>query len=162
MQKLKRTKCKRAMLILLSILFLWAAFGFSRSAATAEAAAVQPQEEPAETQGLYVVLRLALTSDGDVIYSTVTNTFTLFPSTVYVIVELYYSEEYYESYSDMTLAARNTIADLDQGESISASASTGGKQLWWQARMRYKKDNDTWKEMYTNSYEYAADGTLLG
>lgn len=89
------------------------------------------------------------------------NDFTLFPATVIVIVELYSSDTYYESYTQMTLTSRNTIDDLNMGNTIKAEASTGGVQKYWQARMRYKIDNKAWEERVTDSLLYDANGNYI-
>lgn len=156
-------KIKKYILLLITeILFAVTMFGMTQHVGIVEAVAVHEEEQPvAELQGLYVDLSLTLTNEGDMICAIAKNEFTLFPSTVRVIVELYSSEEYYDLYADMTLESRNTISDLNIGKSISASSSTDGRQLWWRARMRYKKDNDDWKEVITNAYLYDKDGNLL-
>ena len=95
------------------------------------------------------------------IWTTVKNDITIFPATVYVIVELYVSPTYQEKHEDMTLIAVNSTMDLNMGETITAEASTGGVQQYWQGRMRYKVDNKAWEVRDTGTYLYSADGTFL-
>lgn len=111
--------------------------------------------------GLYVSLSLSINGGNGKVWATVRNDVTLFPATVYVIVELYSSDTYHESHLDMELVATNSIADLNMGKSIVAECSTGGVQKYWQARMRYKKDNSGWKSEATNSWLFGPNGEWL-
>lgn len=61
----------------------------------------------------------------------------------------------------MTLTSRNTIDDLNIGNTLVAEASTGGVQKYWQARMRYKVDNRSWKEEVTDSLLIDGDGNYI-
>lgn len=115
----------------------------------------------ASTRGIYTALSLSINGGNSRIWATVKNDLTLFPSTVFVIVELYSSETYCESYLDMELVSRNSTTDLNMGDTIVAEGMTGGVQKYWQARMRYKRDNDAWKEGNTGTLLYSADGTFL-
>lgn len=112
-------------------------------------------------RGLYAKLQLAIDGGDGTIIATVKNVFTLFPSTVNVIVELYSSEERQESYTAMTLSTRNSTLDLDQGETISTTASTEGKTLWWTARMRYKINFKDWEERVTNIIQFDGLGNFI-
>lgn len=62
----------------------------------------------------------------------------------------------------MELVARNTIADLNMGETLVAEASTGGVQKYWHGRVRYKADNNAWKELSTGTVLFSASGAYLG
>lgn len=110
------------------------------------------------TRGLYTALSLSINGGNSRVWATVKNDFTLFPATVIVVVELYSSNTYYEDYRQMTLISRNTTPDLDMGDTIRAEASTGGVQKYWQARMRYKVDNNAWAEKVTDSLLYDGNG----
>ncbi len=116
----------------------------------------------ASPYGLFTSLSLSINGGNSKIWATVKNDFTLFPSTVTVIVELYSSNTYYESHTDMELVSINSIEDLNMGKSIVAECSTGGVQKYWQARMRYKIDNGGWQSRTTGTMLYSADGTYLG
>lgn len=107
-------------------------------------------------------LEIALNGGDGEVWTTVKNKFTLFPSTVYVIVQLYVSDVYCEDYKDMTLVASNSTMDLDLGKTIEARASTGGKQCYWMGRMRYKIDGDPWDERTVGVGLYSATGEFLG
>lgn len=108
-------------------------------------------EEEASPCGFFTELSLSIDgSDGEV-YATVKNAFTLLPSTVQVILDLYYSPNYQYSYTDMTLAARDIVGDLNMGKSLTVYASTNGEQLWWTARIYYKIDSKDWQETYTDA-----------
>ena len=115
----------------------------------------------AKPLGLYTHLTLNINGGNGKMWATVKNDFTLFPATVKVIVELYSSDTYYESYTDMTLVATKSIDDLNIGKSISVEASTGGVQKYWQARMRYKIDNGGWKSETTGTILCNAEGGYI-
>ena len=93
--------------------------------------------------------------------TAVKNDVTIFPSTVIVIVELYSSETYQESYQNMTLEQKVQTGDLNLGKTITAEASTGGVQKYWLGRTRYKVDNGAWKEMKTGVCIYDANGNFV-
>ena len=97
-----------------------------------------------EPRGWHTSLSLSLNGGNSKVWATVKNDFTLFPATVNVIVELYSSSEYQESYQNMTLVATNSISDLDMGKTIVAESSTGGVDKYWYGRMRYKIYNKAW------------------
>lgn len=134
---------KKILTLLVCALLLVPFFGLSRKIAFAEN---EPAEEPL---GIYTRMSLVLDGKNGEVWATAKNEFTLFPATVQVYVELYYSSEYHESYQDMILAERNYIYDLDQGKSIQAYGLTNGKTLYWAARATYKPDTNGWKEMFT-------------
>ena len=58
----------------------------------------------------------------------------------------------------MTLVASNYIYDLDQGETLSVTASTEGRQSFWKARARYKIDNKPWQERLSETVLFDKDG----
>ncbi len=116
----------------------------------------------ASPYGLYTHLSLSINGADGRIWATVRNDFTLFPANVKVIVELYSSDTYYESYTDMELICMNSIEDLNMGNSIVAEGYTQGVQKYWQARMRYKIDNKVWESRTTGTMLYSADGEYLG
>ncbi len=117
------------------------------------AGAPRKEASAAEAEPLGLLTRLSLTLDGGNgdVWATVKNEFTLFPATVTVYLELYYSYEYRESYTQMTYSGEAYIYDLDMGETLQYSASTEGKQRYWKARIHYKVDSDDWKEELTNT-----------
>lgn len=121
-------------------------------------------EEPDEEAVPYSTTTLSLTinsGDGKV-WATVKNDFTLFPSTVIVIVQLYSSETYAESYTEMTLVSQNSIDDLNIGKTVKTEAETGGVEKFWLARMRYKINNASWASRDTGACRISASGEFLG
>ncbi len=139
----------------------------TESASAAENRAEETETMSQEEQSVEprILTNLALTLDGESseITAAVKNVFTLFPSTVYVNLELYVSDTYTNgmSYLDMELVERKSALDLNMGESISITVSTQGRQRYWCARMRYKIDNDSPDERVTMICLYAADGMLI-
>lgn len=119
-------------------------------------------ENEATPRGLFASLSLAINGGDGMIWATVKNDFTLLPSTVVVIVELYCSDTYYESHEDMELVSINSTEDLNMGKTITAEASTGGVQKYWQGRMRYKVDKKGWQSETTGTMKYSAEGEYLG
>ena len=118
--------------------------------------------EEVNTKGIYTSLSISLNGGDSKVWTTVRNDFTLFPSTVFVIVQLYSSYTYCEDYRDMTLVTATSTTDLNMGESIVAEASTGGEQKYWLGRMRYKVDNKDWEERTVGVGLYSAEGEFLG
>ncbi len=123
---------------------------------------IEIPDENISTRGLFTSLSLSIKGGNSKITVTVKNDFTLFPSTVYVIVELYCSLEYQEKHEDMKLVSINSTMDLNMGDTIIAEASTGGVQQYWQGRMRYKIDTKAWDERNTGTVKYSATGDPLG
>lgn len=113
------------------------------------------------TRGLAVSISLSIDGGNGNVWAKAKNEFTLFPSTVEVYVELYSSTTYQESYTTMTLVSMNHISDLDMGHSLQAIASTNGTQLYWQARVRYKLDNNSWKSKTTSTFLFNAQGNYI-
>lgn len=130
------------------------------SAMSTDAETVPPMVQT-ESRGWITNLRLFIWGENSQIWAEVENQFTLFPSEIAVYVELYSSEVYRESYTEMILEERDYIADLNMGETIRVSASTGGKQKYWMARMRYKFNDRDWEEKMTDALLYSADGVCL-
>ena len=129
--------------------------------ASAEPMMIAQEDGDVSTKGIYTALSLSINGGNGNIWATVKNDITIFPSTVWVIVELYTSDTYQESHINMELVCRNSTTDLNMGEIIRAEASTGGVQKYWQGRMRYKVDSGAWKEGTTGTLLYSADGTFL-
>ena len=123
---------------------------------------IQNSNEDVSTRGIYTSLSLSINGGDGKIWVTAKNDITIFPATVFVIVELYSSNTYYESHTDMELVCRNSTTDLNMGDTVVAEGITGGVQKYWQGRMRYKVDNGSWKEETTGTLLYSADGTFLG
>ncbi len=119
-------------------------------------------EAEEDTRGIYTYLSLSINGGDGKVWATVKNDITIFPSTVYVTVELYASDVYCSSYTDMELVTVNSVNDLNIGQTVTAQAETGGKKRYWLGRMRYKVDSGAWKSGDTGIVLYDADGTYLG
>ena len=117
--------------------------------------------EEAEPRGIYTSLSLSMDGGSGRVWATAKNDLTIFPSTVRVTVELYCSDVYCASYENMTLAASNSISDLNMGESITVNCSTGGKQKYWQGRMVYKIDNKAPESKVTMVMIFDANGNFI-
>ncbi len=115
-------------------------------------------EENGAPLGIYTDLQFALNGENGTVTASVKNKFTLFPSTVTVNLELYRSYDLQDSVSSMTLITSNNIYDLDQGETLSVTASTEGRQSFWKARARYKIDNKPWQERLSETVLFDKDG----
>ena len=85
----------------------------------------------ADERGILTIMNISFTSGNGSVTVTATNQLTIFPATVFVRVELYRSQEYCPDYRDMRCVSTKSIGDLDMGNSISASYSTSGEQMYW-------------------------------
>lgn len=111
---------------------------------------------------LFAALSLSLNGGDGKVWATVRNDFTLFPSTVSVVVQLFCSLNYTEDYHDMECVAMNSTEDLDQGNMISAESGTNGEQKYWIGRLRWNEDYGEWKDKTVGPLLYSAEGEFLG
>lgn len=163
------TKTKKLFATLMALSFSVGVFGLfaERRAASADtderkrASSVTDGEGP-KRPPLLTNLSISIQGKNGTITTTVRNDITVFPSTVFVCVELYSSPTYYESYRDMTLVSSDMTDDLNMYRSISASASTNGQQMYWQGRMRYQINSGEWRDAVTGTCFYTADGVFAG
>ena len=163
-------KNKRFLSLAVAALSLFAgmtALGGNRASAAAEetdgsSGTTLESNEDISTRGLFTSLSLSINGGDGKVWATVRNDITIFPATVQVIVEIYYSEEYQESYENMTVADRQATTDLNMGKTIVAEASTNGRELYWQGRMRFKIDNKAWETRSTGTIHCGPDGEYLG
>lgn len=162
---MKTTNRNPIILIIVSVILFVAMFAIVCGSANQYAYAIDEPDtgfnQDPSTRGLYTSLSISINGGNGKVWTTVKNDVTIFPSTVIVIVELYSSETFQQSYTNMTLEQKVQIGDLNLGKTITAEASTGGVQKYWQGRTRYKVDNGAWKEMKTGICLYAADGTFI-
>ncbi len=161
MTKIKRTVLL-AILLLLSIVFC---LGVGSKFVKAETvhddhSEYSSKNEKITPRGIYTKLNFSLYGEYGQVMITVRNKFTLFPATVTVNLELYRSDTYQEDFLNMTLVATNYIYDLDQGETLTASASTNGKQNYWKARAYYKVDKKDIQEYISDTKLFNADGIV--
>ena len=159
MGKIKRT-VSLFVLLMFTVLLCFGAVGCKSKTLEEEDNFVASDE--GSSYGLYTNLALSLDGGDGKVWATVKNTFTLFPSAVTVKVELYNSDTYKESYTDMTLVASNYVSDLDYGKSVTAEYSTNGKSSYWKARMYYRIDKDGWQERVTNTALFDTKGITTG
>lgn len=116
-----------------------------------------------EKVGSVILTTLVLTIDGNdgYVWAKATNKITIFPSTVRVIVELYSSMTYQESYLDMEQEGRKYVHDLDMGQSVTLKVPTNGIQRYWKARMLFKVDNDDWDTRVTSTWLLDENGIII-
>lgn len=115
----------------------------------------------ADAYGVYTNLTLSLDCGEGKVWASVKNTFTLMPSKVRVSVELYASEDYKPSYKEMSLVSENAVTDLNMGDSVTAEATTNGKEMYWQARAYYKVDEKDWQERTTKIWQIKGNGNIV-
>ena len=118
-------------------------------------------EKVAEPYGIYTALSLSIDGSGGYVWATATNEITIFPSTVRVIVELYSSMTYQESYLDMEQEGREYVHDLDMGQRVTIKVPTNGVQRYWKARMLFKVDNDDWDTRVTSTWLLDGNGIII-
>lgn len=158
-----RTKLVSMTLILILILFSIICFG-SISSAYAETVVVENSEikvngdEEAVPYGLFTNLTLSIDGGNGQVWATAKNKFTMFSSSIPVVVEIYSSDTYQESYTNMTLESRNYINNLKMGQTVTATASTNGQQKYWKGRMYFNIDNKGWDEEVTSTWLCDANG----
>lgn len=152
--------------ITIALIFLFSTFTtintFEKRRVEATEQRIEWQTDAETSERLLTNLEISLNGGNGEVWATVKNKFTLFPSTVYVIVQLYVSDVYCEDYKEMTLVVANSTTDLDMGHTIEARASTEGKQRYWMGRMRYKIDGNSWEERTAGVGLYSGTGEFLG
>ncbi|MDE7076386.1 MAG: hypothetical protein K2O62_03600 [Clostridia bacterium] len=133
-------------------------------AAPQDYAAESVGEEVEEEATPYALANLSLSINGGdgKVWATVRNDLAWFAPKVTVIVFLYSSDTYTESYLDMNMESSNEIADLNMGKTITAEAPTGGVEKYWLARTRYKINNGDWKIKDTGVCRLGPSGEFLG
>lgn len=112
-------------------------------------------------RGLIAFIDLGISGKDGRIYADAYNKSTLGLSTIRVYVQLYRSETYQESYENMTFLGQAYDNDLDMFETLTFHAPTDGKTFYWQARMRYRMDNNEWVSVTTGPLLYDGDANLL-
>lgn len=148
--------------IMLSLLTLCAMSGRSQVAAEELSAGHEIETVSASEEsplGIISSLSINIGAESGQVYATVRNDFTLFPSKIQVYVQLYSSLTYQNSYQNMTLESSKYIADLDMGKSITTYAPINAVKRYWQARLYFKMDNNSWSEKLTKIWLVEVDGT---
>lgn len=150
---------KRTFLVLCFVLFVLC-LSFTNIVAKADMGNIN-NEEGVHPRGVYTSLKLSIDGNNGEVWAMAKNKFTLFSSTVYVVVQLYSSETYQDSYLSMYLESQNSISDLDMGETITAKAPTNGIKRYWKARMYYRIDNKDWQEEVTQTWLFNENGIIV-
>lgn len=99
--------------------------------------------------------------ENGVIRAWAKNIFTLFPAVVRLDVELYSSDTYQSTYTEMELEKRASTPDLDQGHTLEVSVPTNGEQKYWRARVHYSRDGGDWISKETDTLLYSPEGELI-
>ena len=115
----------------------------------------------AEPYALYVDVGLGLNGGDGEVWAIAKTKVAIFASSIQVVVELYSSDTYQDSYQNMTLVNKQFIANLKQGESIKAAAPTNGEQKYWRGRCYYKVDSAAWKYGETETLLLDANGIIV-
>ena len=95
------------------------------------------------------------------ITGTAKNAFTLGTSVIPVYVALFRSDDYVDNTANMVLVAQRYTADLNIFDSISVTASTGGRSSYWAVRVRYNKDYSGWTEIWSPIFHFDAQGNII-
>ena len=170
LRRSEMTKIARRILIGLAAALLLAAFlvpGLARRADAAETPAAPAAEtataaEDAVEPRLFATLTLSMRGEGtQKVFATVKNEFTLFPSTVQVLISLYASAEFTTDYNKMSLQTSKLTEDLNMGSTLEVSASTSGKTLYWLARVEYRENGGAWKTLETGPLLYDGNGNHI-
>ncbi len=131
-------------LILVLVIALAVVLPLSASTAKAETVAEVESDAP-ETRGILTKLTLTLTNDYEgYVTATARNDFTLGYSIIQVVVEIYSSYEFKESYLLMNREARIATSDLDIYQELTVTCPTGGEIKYWCAVMKFKQDQKDW------------------
>ena len=153
--------CVALFLMTLTVVFNSFTVAKAQTATDENAVFINSGEDVAMPYGLFTSLTLSIDGGDGYVWATAKNSFTLFPATVRVILELYSSETYQESYTAMNLESRVEINDLNIGKSIIAKAAINGVQRYWKGRMYYKIDSKDWQEQVTRTWLYDVNGVEI-
>lgn len=124
-------------------------------------AAISLEPEAQAEPRAFTTLNLSIDGGNGEVYATVKNTFTLFPSTVEVVVYLYNSAEPAYAIAEMKKVKSVRCPDLNMGDMIKMTAPTNGETLYWAARVEYKSNNDAWRSLETKIYLFDGNGNLI-
>lgn len=152
------------LLVLATSFVLCDGFTFAKAQTSEEDSSVitiENYDGQAMPYGAFTSLELKIKGENGFIITTAKNSFTLFPANVKVLLELYSSDTYQESYTNMKLVNSAYIDDLNIGKSITVKSPTNGVQKYWKGRMYYKIDSKDWQEKVTKTLLYNADGVIV-
>lgn len=161
---MKRIQYKSYLFILFALLLnalLFAAPGYALAAEAAPSTVNQAQIDKTEPKGILTDIQLSINGENGIISAQAYNYFTLGTSTIRVVLELYASDTYPQSYTNMQRQARGETADLNIFEELIISAPTGGKQQYWIARLQFKFDDRSWESRTTEPILYDGNGEIV-
>lgn len=118
-------------------------------------------ENIAEPYALFVDVVVAIDGGNGEVWSAAQTKSAIFATTIKVVLELYSSDTYQDSYLNMTLEKRVSVDNLKKGEIIKAVMPTNGVQKYWRGRMYYKADSADWKYGETPTVLYDANGIIV-
>ena len=150
-------------MVLLSMIFSLSVIpSLGMSAETSERSNTpRAAEETVEPKSWGVNIMLYIEGENGVIRAWAKNIFTLFPAVVRLDVELYSSDTYQSTYTEMELEKRASTPDLDQGHTLEVSVPTNGEQKYWRARVHYSRDGGDWISKETDTLLYSPEGELI-
>lgn len=117
--------------------------------------------ENAEPYALYVSVVVSIDGANGEVWSIAQTRVAIFASSINVVLELYSSDTYQDSYTNMTLEKRVSSSNLKKGETIKAVMPTNGVQKYWRSRMYYKADSGEWKYGETNTWLFDPNGIVV-
>lgn len=102
---------------------------------------------------LLTTLSASIKLNGNYVVGVAKNEFTLFPSTVHVLVELFYSQARPSSLDDMEFITSASTPDLDMGDELTCKAEM--KVGYWYCRVTSRNASSTYVLVSISS-----DGTI--
>ena len=119
------------------------------------------RENAPSERGIFVTLSININGGDGQVWTTAKHDFSIFSSTVIIYVSLYCSSTFTLDYQNMDLVATAHSSDLNLGQTLTASASTGGEQMYWIGKMDYKIDEKAWETRVTGPVLCSATGSLI-
>ncbi len=118
-------------------------------------------DNAAEPYALFVDVAVALNGDNGEVWAAAQTKAAIFATTIYVVLELYSSDTYQDSYTNMKLEGRVHSQNLKKGEIIKVVIPTNGKEMYLRGRMYYKADSADWKYVETSTELFDANGIII-
>ncbi len=149
-------------LLLLCVIVISSVFGTTMAYAQSTAESdTNAGGDVAQPRALLVDVVLGLNGGNGEVWSIAQVRTAILTSTIQVVLELYSSDTYQDSYTKMTLEKRVNTSNLKKGESIKAVVSTNGVQKYWRGRMYYKADGGKWNFNETQTLLLDENGALV-
>lgn len=114
-----------------------------------------------EPYALFVSVSVAIDGANGEVWAAAQTKSAIFAKAIYVVLELYSSDTYQDSYLNMTLEKRVSTANLAKGDIIKAVMPTNGVQKYWRGRMYYKADSANWKYAETSTALFDPNGIVV-